>query len=448
MTREADGIVLASGTHVDPQEVEAHYERSPFIREVCVLGVHERGERIAERLHAIVVPDVDVLRKRRIVNVVELIRYEMEGLSVSLPDDRRVRDFTVTFARLPRSATSELRRHEILARYRGPSAPDASPAESTVEPSVQRLVDTIQSMMRPGIVVHADSNLELDLGLDSLERVELLASLEHRLGARLPRNVADSAFVVRDLGEAFAQTERPPADAPHASWASLLQDGEPDATLKALLKPRRLYVLVLFLVARVAVRVLARARVRGIDRLLPDGPFIICPNHQSYLDPFLVMGVLPFRVFRRLFFVGAAEYFESPLTRWLAARLNIVLVDPDANLLSAMRAGAFGLRHGKVLMLFPEGERSIDGGVKKFRKGAAILSRELGAPIVPVTIDGMFEIWPRTRPLRWRTLLPWSGHRTMVCVGDPLPPSDNVIEQTARLREIVERTWRACQRDL
>ena len=205
-------------------------------------------------------------------------------------------------------------------------------------------------------------------------------------------------------------------------------------------------MVVLFLVARVAARVLARPRVDGIDRLQPDGAFILCPNHQSYLDPFLVMGVLPLRVFRRLFFVGAAEYFESPLTRWLAARLNIVLVDPDANLLPAMRAGAFGLRHGKVLMLFPEGERSIDGGVKKFRKGAAILSRELGAPIVPVTIDGMFEIWPRTRPLRWGKLLPWSGHRTRVCFGDPLPPSDNVTEQTARLREIVDRQWRACQR--
>jgi long-chain acyl-CoA synthetase len=154
------------------------------------------------------------------------------------------------------------------------------------------------------------------------------------------------------------------------------------------------------------------------------------------------MGVLPFRVFRRLFFVGAAEYFETPFFRWLAARLNIVPVDPDANLVFAMRAGAFGLRQGKVLMMFPEGERSIDGGVKKFKKGAAILSREIGAPIVPVAIDGMFDIWPRSRALNWRTLLPWSGHRTVLRFGDALPPADDVTEQTARLRDVVERMWR------
>ncbi|HEV8319788.1 MAG TPA: lysophospholipid acyltransferase family protein, partial [Vicinamibacterales bacterium] len=94
------------------------------------------------------------------------------------------------------------------------------------------------------------------------------------------------------------------------------------------------------------------------------------------------------------------------------------------------------------LLLFPEGERSIDGGVKKFRKGAAILSRQHRAPIVPVAIDGMFEIWPRTRPLNWRKLLPWSGHRTMICFDDPLPASDAVVEQTTRLRETVERMWR------
>jgi long-chain acyl-CoA synthetase len=301
-------------------------------------------------------------------------------------------------------------------------------------------------MVRPGVIVRADSNLELDLGLDSMERVEVLTALERCFGVRLPQDVAQSAYLVRDLAVAF---DRPPLESlagtdetAGAPWSSLLENIQPDATLTGLLKPRRLYAFALFLVARVTVRVLARPSVDGVDCLPPRGPFIISPNHQSYLDPFLVMGVLPFSVFRQLFFVGAAEYFETRFTRWLAARLNIVPVDPDANLLPAMRAGAFGLRHGKVLMVFPEGERSIDGSVKKFKKGAAILSRHLDAPIVPVAIDGMFEIWPRTRPLNWRKLLPWSGHRTMVRFGDPLPSSGRVIEDTARLRDIVDRMWR------
>ena len=67
-------------------------------------------------------------------------------------------------------------------------------------------------------------------------------------------------------------------------------------------------------------------------------------------------------------------------------------VDPDANLVNAMQAGATGLRLGKVLMLFPEGERSIDGELKKFRKGASILAAHLDVPIVPVAIDGLSEL--------------------------------------------------------
>jgi long-chain acyl-CoA synthetase len=81
--------------------------------------------------------------------------------------------------------------------------------------------------------------------------------------------------------------------------------------------------------------------------------------------------------------------------RTLARWLRVVVVDPDANLIPAMRAAAFGLRHGRVLILYPEGERSIDGSPKVFRKGAAILSIHMQVPIVPVAIEGFYEAWPR-----------------------------------------------------
>ena len=81
--------------------------------------------------------------------------------------------------------------------------------------------------------------------------------------------------------------------------------------------------------------------------------------------------------------------------RRLARWLRVVVVDPDANLIPAMRAGAFGLRHGRVLILYPEGERSIDGTPKIFKKGAAILSIHLQVPIVPVAIEGFHDAWPR-----------------------------------------------------
>jgi long-chain acyl-CoA synthetase len=108
-----------------------------------------------------------------------------------------------------------------------------------------------------------------------------------------------------------------------------------------------------------------------------------------------------------------------------------------------MQAGAHGLRQGKVLVLFPEGERSIDGRVKAFRKGAAILSHHLGAPIVPVAIDGAWEVWPRGRSLDWRRLMPWSGTRARMEFGPPLPPPPDPDYQrhTDQLRESVIEMW-------
>jgi long-chain acyl-CoA synthetase len=81
--------------------------------------------------------------------------------------------------------------------------------------------------------------------------------------------------------------------------------------------------------------------------------------------------------------------------RRVARLFKVIPVDPDAALVPAMRAGAYGLRRGKVLLLYPEGERSIDGSPKAFKKGAAILATHLTVPIVPAAIDGFFKVWPR-----------------------------------------------------
>ena len=176
------------------------------------------------------------------------------------------------------------------------------------------------------------------------------------------------------------------------------------------------------LLIRFVMRLGCRLEVRGIEHLPSTGGYLVCPNHQSYIDGALIPAIVPFRVFRRMFFVGASEYFESPFMRRLAYALDIVPVDPDANLVRALQAGAAGLRSGRVLTLFPEGERSIDGSVRRFRKGAVILSHELGVPIVPVGIEGTFDVWPRKRPFNWRALVPGAGPRIRVVFGRPLMP--------------------------
>jgi len=175
-------------------------------------------------------------------------------------------------------------------------------------------------------------------------------------------------------------------------------------------------------------------RIEGLHHIPKRGPCLISPNHQSFLDPFFVAAALPFGTIRQLFFVGATEYFESAFARWFARSVNLIPVDPDANLVTAMQAGAAGLRMKKILILFPEGERSIDGELKKFRKGASILSAHLDAPIVPVAIDGLYELWPRGRPFSWATL--FSRSRPIrIEFGPPVSVGRGAyVEGTAALR--------------
>jgi long-chain acyl-CoA synthetase len=155
----------------------------------------------------------------------------------------------------------------------------------------------------------------------------------------------------------------------------------------------------------------------------------------------MLIAVLPFSLLLKMFAVGTSEIFGTGLMRKVARALRVVVVDPDANLIPAMRAGAFGLRQGLGLMLYPEGERSIDGTPKTFKKGAAILSIHLQVPIVPIAIVGAYESWPRGK--RFQKFAP-----IKVKIGVPLrpPPEAQASEEayaklTADLKAKVVGMW-------
>jgi long-chain acyl-CoA synthetase len=150
---------------------------------------------------------------------------------------------------------------------------------------------------------------------------------------------------------------------------------------------------------------------------------------------------LPQDIFRRTFAVGTSDIFGKGFMRKLARSIKVVVLDPDANLVPAMRAGAFGLRHGLALVLYPEGERSIDGTPRIFKKGAAILSIHLQVPVVPVAIEGFYEAWPRNQAFRGFTPL-------KMVFGDPiLPPPESEASEaayeklTANLKARIVEMW-------
>jgi long-chain acyl-CoA synthetase len=195
--------------------------------------------------------------------------------------------------------------------------------------------------------------------------------------------------------------------------------------------------------AAVFLRIFFDLRVTGKEKLPKSGPFVLSPNHQSFLDGPVVASQIPWRLFKDMFYVGTSEIFSQGFFKHLGRTFSLVPVDPDSNLVNAMRAGAYGLKEGKNLVLYPEGERSIDGTPKKFKKGAAILAAHLKVPIYPVAIEGFYEAWPRNRKLPRLAKL-------RVRFGDPVEPpatiqnpEETYKDMTEKLRTRIVGMWEA-----
>jgi long-chain acyl-CoA synthetase len=267
------------------------------------------------------------------------------------------------------------------------------------------------------------------------------------LGGDVEESRLAEIYTVRELVDAVVEGVQGGKSEPRAQfvgWGTILKEESGDPELLTLTKKRPVFELLWFGFSRL-IQVFALDRFQlhfsGLEKLPARGPFIISSNHQSYLDPPILASLLPWKLFRNTFALGTSEVFGTGFMRGLARQLRVVVLDPDANLVPAMRAGAFGLRRGRILILYPEGERTIDGLPKVFKKGAAILSIHLQVPIVPVAIDGFFDAWPRGKglpkfaPLRMK-------------VGDPIhpPPEAQASEEsyaqlTAELRARVVKMW-------
>src|SRR5215467_640641 len=462
--RKKEVIVLSNGKNVYPEEMEAHYLKSPYIKEIAVIGLEGKPGEAGDRLHAVIVPNFDQLRQRKIVNAKEVIRYDIEGLSTQMASTKRIGSYEIWQEDLPRTTTRKIKRYEVEKRVRANQAKNLAddsdlPAEKPLgegerawldRPDVQRGLKIIRDACRSAPETMRPSlNLELDLGLDSMQRVEVLSRLEEELGGDVEESQLAEIYTIKDLIDAVLQSAASGAGKPgtrvtFAGWKAILAEEPDDPEVLALAHPSRLNDSFWYLISRLTqVISLDRfdLRVSGLEKLPKNGPCIISSNHQSYLDPLILASVIPAEQFYRLFAVGTSEIFGKGLMRRLARSLKTVVVDPDANLVPAMRAGAFGLRHGLSLILYPEGERSIDGAPRIFKKGAAILSIHLQVPIVPVAIDGFYEVWPRNRGVQ--------GFKPVKMVfGDPIlpPPESEASEQayeklTADLKGRVVEMW-------
>lgn len=461
--RQKEVIVLSNGKNVYPEEIETHYMKSPFIKEMVVLGLEGKPGESGDRLHAVIVPNFDVLRQKKIVNAKEVIRFDIEGLSQQLASTKRIGSYEIWQEDLPRTTTRKIKRFEVEKRVKSNQAKkltdDADvPAEKPLtdeeaawldRPEVQRGLKIVREAARSAPPnLRPSMNLELDLGLDSMQRVELLSQIEEELGGNVEEAQLAEVYTVRDLVDAVLASAASGEAAPRAAfagWGTILAEEPTDPEVLALKDPQPGFDAIWYPLSRV-IQMISRdlfdLQVSGLENLPKQGPFILSSNHQSYIDPVVMASVLPRHQMENSFAVGTSEIFGEGFMRRLARWLRVVVLDPDANLIPAMRAGAYGLRQGRILVLYPEGERSIDGTPRIFKKGAAILSIHMQVPIVPVAIDGFYEAWPRGKSF-FQKLAP-----LRMVIGKPInpPPESEASEAayeklTADLKTVIVEMW-------
>jgi long-chain acyl-CoA synthetase len=413
--RGKDVIVLPSGKNVHPEDLEVHYLKCPLVAELAIIGVEDESEARAgaEKLAAVVVPDFEYLKQAKVANSKEAIRHALDNLGRELPEYQRVRDYIIRSDVLPRTATNKIKRFQLKKEIEsGVIAAEAKEAKSwefSAEDNAlvgtntaQAVVAAIKQNAKDVAVIHPAMNLEIDLGLDSLARAETFAALEQAFATEFEADEAAQALTVANVIELVnnhggASVEALSVD---LNWSKIVKEADDDLPeIRAVLRNRPLFAAFAWTVYQgfnLFFRVFLRLEVAGLDELRKlEKPYLICPNHQSFLDPFVLCSNYPYALFKNIFHVGASEFFSNALMRFVARMLNVVPVNPDTELMRAMKAGAIGLKHGKVLNIYPEGERAFDGELHTFKKGAAILATELDLPIVPVALDGLQNVWAR-----------------------------------------------------
>lgn len=416
--RAKDVIVLPSGKNVHPEDLEVHYLKSPLVEELAILGVTDETSPHAgaEKLLAVVVPDFEYLKANNISNSQTAIRFDLDGLGRELPEYQRVRDYIIRSEPLPRTATRKIKRFALKKEIESGQITDGQKREAKqwnftdedkdlLETKAGKaVVSIIKKNAKDAETIHPAMNLEIDLGLDSLARAEVFAALEQAFSTEFSGEEAAQALTVKDAINLTAknisgesQTEAISTD---LNWGKIVRQADNNLPeVQPILNSGKLFVTFAFSVYKVSLlfwKLFTRLEVEGIENLKQlKRPFIICPNHQSFLDPFILCSTYNYETFTNTFHVGASEFFENRLMKFVADMLQVVPVDPDTNLMKAMKAGAIGLKNGKVLNIYPEGERAFDGDLHQFKKGAAILASELDLPILPVALDGVFKVWAR-----------------------------------------------------
>jgi long-chain acyl-CoA synthetase len=422
-------MVTPSGENIQPEDVEDAYLASSSIREIGVLQQDDQ-------LVAVIVPELSKFRQHS-EDIAQAIRTAVAEQSKHIPSYQRVTDYVITCHPLPRTHLGKIRRHLLPDLYTqarkegqtphdhaaGPLALHEMAAEDQAllqTPAAKRVWDWLASHYadRP---LSPDTSPQLDLGIDSLEWLNLTLAVSQHIGIEINEQMISRIETVRDLLREVAEHTEAGATPRHASPLE-----EPEAVLndqqKRWLKPLGPVLTGmawgLYILNRLVMRGLFRLRLQGYEHLANQDQIVLTPNHISYLDPFAIAAALSFHRLRQTYWGGwTGVAFSNPISRFVSRLAQAVPIDAEQATISSLAFGAAVLKRKKSLVWFPEGHRSASGELQPFQPGIGMLLHHFPVPVVPVYLHGPYEAMPPG------AVLP-RPRRITVVIGKPLNPPD------------------------
>ncbi|HUE81232.1 MAG TPA: AMP-binding protein [Pyrinomonadaceae bacterium] len=395
--RKKDVIVTSAGMNVFPEDIELILNRQPEVRLSTVIGVE--GPNGPEPLAVLILADREA-EPRAVV----------ERANKSLNQHQQVRRWFVwPDEDFPRTATQKVKKTLVRERVNIDSSPRAefSSQSSPLGELIARVSRESKRELEPSAL------LATDLRLDSLGRVELLSAIEDRFQVEIDEAHFNEATTVADVERLISSGAPRPSrlrDTPSSVVPGPLKHKYPYPQWPHRWPLNWLRVGLLYAIIFPLTRVMGRASVKGIENLSnTTGPLLFISNHLSMVDHGLILWALPARFRTRMSIAMDGEILREWIdppegTGWftrLRYRVQYALVVLFFNVFAMPRHSGFRrsfafagrmVDQGYSVLVFPEGRRSPDGTLQTFKPGIGILTKDLNIPVVPVRIDGLFEV--------------------------------------------------------
>jgi long-chain acyl-CoA synthetase len=406
--RKKEVIVTPGGTNIYPGDLEAALLQQPEVKDCVVVGIERDGN--AEPCAVVTLRDrSDLESVMRRAND-SLAEYQRMRMWMEWPEE----DF-------PRTNTQKPKRQVIAefvrASMAGSGATGAQAQSSPLGDLISRVTGRTVPALRPG------TTLDSDLGLSSLDRVELLSALEDRYQVDLSEARFSSVKTVAGL-EQMMRGEVAPGEGYHyprwvLRWPTTL-----------------VRLLAHYFLMRPAIMLLGWPRILGREHLRGvNGPLLVISNHLGDVDPGFILTVLPVGLRHRLAIATGGEALEalrSPSSdrnwflraydrvKWTlgVSLLNLFPLPREAGFRRSFAYAGEAVDRGYSILVFPEGRHTNDGKLLPFRSGIGLLAQNLGIPVLPMRIDGLFEYKQAGK----RFAPPW---KISVRIGTPVTFSAN-----------------------